>query len=396
MLSYRSLLICRHAPLFQISLTMAVTLGQIQQAMSLYGLTIFLILGTIGNLLLIRILLQRTHRGNSCSLYLLSATVVNLILILCILPLAIYSAGHVDPQNVSLIWCKTRSYLFNALLMLYRWYKMAACIDRAVMCSRRAWVRVLSEVRMARRAVLLITVVWLSIPIHLAVYFRIESNRCVPASGMYAKLFSAYSIIISGWSPPIIMVSFGFIAYRNLRKVKKAKNLIPMDHSDSAFQMRRQVMPQNTNNRARDLIGDDAPGRAPNARRLTQRDQQLIVVLMCEVLMYVCTNLLYSINITYSSITSGQDKTTERMRIEAFVAYLSSPFLILINNCFPFYLYCIVSSKFRKDVRHLFSFCGQFPCVSPQRPQPAIAPNRIAVTVDVSWKTPIGGRELPH
>ena len=207
--------------LSQISPTMAVTLAQVQEAMSLYGLSTFLILGTIGNLLLICILIQRTHRRNSCSLYLLSATVVNLILILCILPLAIYSADHVDPQNVSLLWCKIRSYLFNALLMLYRWYKMAACIDRAAMCSRRPWIRALSEARTARRTISVITIVWLLIPIHLAVYFRIESNRCVPESGLYAKLFSAYSIIVSGWSPPITMICFGLIAYRNLRNVSE-------------------------------------------------------------------------------------------------------------------------------------------------------------------------------
>jgi hypothetical protein len=135
--------------------------------------------------------------------------------------LAIYSGNHVDPQNVSLIWCKIRSYLFNGLLMLYRWYKMAACVDRAAMCNRRAWIRSFSTARIAYRVILIITIVWLLIPIHLAIWFRIESGRCVPESGIYAKLFSAYSIVISGWSPPIVMAIFGTIAYRNLKKVSR-------------------------------------------------------------------------------------------------------------------------------------------------------------------------------
>jgi hypothetical protein len=146
---------------------------------------------------------------------------VNFILIQCILPLAVYSGNHVDPQNVSLIWCRIRSYLFNALLMLYRWYKMIACIDRAAMCSRYAWIRSFSKARIACRAILIITIIWLLIPIHLAVYFEIESGRCVPRSGTYAKFFSAYSIVISGWSPPIVMMIFGIIAYRNLKQVRK-------------------------------------------------------------------------------------------------------------------------------------------------------------------------------
>jgi len=200
---------------------MSTSLADAQRFMSLYGLSTFYILGTIGNVLLICICVQRTHRRNPCSLYLLAATIVNLILIQCILPLAIYSGNHVDPQNVSLIWCRIRSYLFNALLMLYRWNKMAACMDRAAMSSRHAWIRSLSSVRFAHRAILIITIVWLLIPIHLAVYFRIESGRCVPESGTYAKFFSIYSIIISGWGPPIVMTIFGIIAYFNLKQVRR-------------------------------------------------------------------------------------------------------------------------------------------------------------------------------
>ena len=198
---------------------MSTSLAAAQRAMSLYGLSTFYILGTVGNFLLACILVQRTHRQNSCSLYLLSATVVNFLLIQCILPAAIYSANYPDPQTLSLIWCKIRSYLFNALLMLYRWYKMAACVDRAAMCSRRAVFRSFSEAPIARRAILIITIVWLLIPIHLAVFYRIESGRCVPQPGTYAKFFSAYSVVISGWSPPIVMAIFGVISYRNLKKV---------------------------------------------------------------------------------------------------------------------------------------------------------------------------------
>jgi hypothetical protein len=199
---------------------MSASLAEAQQYMSLYGLSTFYIFGTVGNILLICILVQSTHRRNSCSLYLLAASVVNFILIQCILPLGIYSGNHVDPQNVSLTWCRIRSYLFNALLMLYRWYKMAACVDRAAMCSRHAWIRSFSTARIAARVILVITIVWLSIPVHLGVYFGIYSGRCIPQPGTYAKFFSAYSIIISGWSPPIVMAIFGIIAYRNLRQVK--------------------------------------------------------------------------------------------------------------------------------------------------------------------------------
>jgi hypothetical protein len=93
----------------------------------------------------------------------------------------------------------------------------------------------------------------------------------------------------------------------------------------------------------------------PHHKRVGKRDQQLIILLVCEVFVYISTNLLYSINIIYSVITADESKTIDRIYIESFIAYFSTPFLIIINNCAPFYLYLIVSSKFRKDVKHLLS-----------------------------------------
>ncbi len=59
---------------------------------------------------------------------------------------------------------------------------------------------------------------------------------------------------------------------------------------------------------------NDIEGR----RRISKRDQQLLISLICEVVRYILTNLLYSVNVTYSTITSGQSKTIERIRIESF------------------------------------------------------------------------------
>ena len=95
---------------------------------------------------------------------------------------------------------------------------------------------------------------------------------------------------------------------------------------------------------------------APSQKRVGRRDQQLMILMMCEVLLYIITNLPFSINITYGAITADIVKSTDRMRIEAFIGYLSTPFLIIINNCAPFYLYLCVSSKFRQDVKDFVLF----------------------------------------
>ncbi|CAF0825701.1 unnamed protein product [Adineta ricciae] len=327
---------------------MSATLAQAQQIMSSYGLSIFYILGTIGNFLLICIFLQPTHRRNPCSLYLLATAIVNFILIQCVLPLSVYSAYHTDPQNVSMIWCKIRSYLFNSLLMIYRWNKTAACIDRAAMCSRYVRIRAFSHVRIARRIIFIIIFVWVTIPVHLAVYFRIESGHCMPSQTAYAKFFSFYSIAVSGWSPALAMAIFGIIAYRNLKMIRA--NVHRLDHAD------RMAIDR----------GNNLYQQGLTSKRIGQRDQQSVLLLVCEVVLYICTNLLYSINITYSAITADISKSVERIAIEWFIAYISTPFLVIINNCAPFYLYLFVSSRFRQDVKRFLTKCCYTARVVPQ------------------------------
>ncbi|UJR27953.1 hypothetical protein I4U23_009212 [Adineta vaga] len=67
---------------------------------------------------------------------------------------------------------------------------MVAYVDRAAMCCRHVRLRSFSNIRIAYRVILIITIVWLLILIHLAVYFCIESDCCVPKSSDYAKFVS--------------------------------------------------------------------------------------------------------------------------------------------------------------------------------------------------------------
>ena len=102
--------------------------------------------------------------------------------------------------------------------MLYRNYKIATCADRVALCSSRASIRAFSSCRIARRVIFIITIICLLIPIHLAINFNIENNRCGPQPGAYSIFYSIYQITLSSW-PPIIMIILGIISFRNLKKV---------------------------------------------------------------------------------------------------------------------------------------------------------------------------------
>ena len=113
--------------------------------------------------------------------------------------------------------------------------------------------------------------------------------------------------------------------------------------------MRTRVLP---------VSGPTNPERGTRDRtRIGKRGRQLLISLIFEVILYVSTNILFSINATYLAITSSEMKSMERHRIESFISYFASPFLILINNCASFYLYFLVSSKFRRDVFKLVIVC---------------------------------------
>ena len=99
------------------------TLFAVQQNIARYGLSALLILGNFGNLFTI-IILTRTskHRINSCTLYLLCASISNWIVINTALVSNIVGIDHIDPQHTSNIICKLRWSGVHALLMLSRSY----------------------------------------------------------------------------------------------------------------------------------------------------------------------------------------------------------------------------------------------------------------------------------
>ncbi len=96
-------------------------LFSIQQYVALYGLSTILVLGNFGNIFTILILIRSSKkRINSCSLYLLSASISNWIVINTALVSNIVGVNHIDPQHTSNFICKLRWSAVHALLMLSR------------------------------------------------------------------------------------------------------------------------------------------------------------------------------------------------------------------------------------------------------------------------------------
>lgn len=100
-------------------------ISEIQKYLGLYGLSLLIVLGNVGNILTIIIFIRTLKKHlNSCAIYLLATSIVNWILINTAVISSVYGINYTDPQNTSIAVCKLRWYGGHILLMLSRSFSM--------------------------------------------------------------------------------------------------------------------------------------------------------------------------------------------------------------------------------------------------------------------------------
>ena len=280
------------------------------------SMLIFLIFGNIGNLCNCFVFLQKTLRSNSCSFYLFTSSVVNILALTFSIPTAIYSIDYTDPAMYSLLYCKLRLYIYHTLLMISRYLIIFACIDRACLSSRRATIRNFSQIYKARVAGILTIIFWFIATIHIPIMNTIQDGYCI-MPGIYNLIFGIYALIFTGVIPPILMSIFSLITLKNLHSVH----------------VRIHVTNKQTN------------------RLMHQRDFHLTRMLTAQVLIYILTTTPYPLNAFYTAITISVNKSLNRQIIELFISFTTGTFLLFINPSVPFYIYITTSKAFRKEFK---------------------------------------------
>jgi hypothetical protein len=302
-----------------------VSLPLVQSFFTRYGLSTLLALGNFGSVCNIIIFVRsRTHRGNSCSLYLLAAAFFNLIAIDFGLGTILYALNHQNPATVSEFFCKARAYIIHVVFNVSRWLVVFACVDRFALSHKQAHIRSWSSPRLARRAIALVACAWILIAIHVPIWQGIHVGAC-GAHGVYAFVWGIYQFLIVGVLPPFAMVTFGFLTLKNLH----------------ALHSRIRTTGNST------------------TVQLHPRDVNMIRMLSAEIFVYLLTNIGHPISQLYLTISDRTiiDKSIRRKEIEEFVLYLATSFLIYAYFCAPFYIYLIASRSFRQDFKSLFACC---------------------------------------
>jgi len=293
----------------------------IQEYLTRYGMSTYLILGNFGNLFNIIIFCQRSHRKNSCSLYLLVASIMNIFIInFGVIP-TLYSLNHINPETYSISYCKLRLYLLHSTLMISRSMIILACIDRFAVSSASKHIHSFGQPKVAICLIILISFTWPIIASHILVLLTIRSEMC-NAYGKYSLIYSIYSFIVAGFLPPTLMIIFGFLTIHNLRRIhsRVRPNIIRIAHIHS-------------------------------------KDYYLSIMLMCEVIIYFISTILYPIQTLYLTITRDTIKSASRIKIESFITFLAYSFLIYINSASTFYIYIGTSHAYRRQCRRFIIDC---------------------------------------
>jgi hypothetical protein len=266
-------------------------------------------------------------------------SVAILILLSWVSGLYLYALDHTDPVTSMLVFCKMRTYVLQASGYTYRWCLTVACFDRFALTAVNVHLRNLAQVRLARRAVIVIAAVWIVLPMYSVILNNLRGNTCgIIYSSIGALYHSIFTTVAATVLPTSIMATCALLIYRNLLRKQK----------------QRQLM-----NGSQERTG-------PNKKQKLQsrRDQQVLLMLLIQAICYVGTTTPLMGMYFYNALTIYvSNKSADRIAIERFSFYLAE----LINFLFPassFYLYTISSKLFRRELVNMLCFAFHLPIVS--------------------------------
>jgi hypothetical protein len=258
--------------------------------------------------------------------FIMTSVTMLITLLMGVIPY-IYSLDHENPFTTIVIFCKIRSYILQSSTMMCRWGLAAASFDRYALTSTNARLRNVATVRIARRVIAVIIIVWLLLPIQILVFFNLRQGRCGILYDVGESLyFSIYTIIAGSILPVSIMIVCAILIRRNLV-------------------LRRQ--------RRRELTNNDPSN---NERSHHRRDQQVFAMLLLQALIYIMTQTPWMLFYFYSASTIYvSNKSPNRMAIEGFLNF-AIELVIYLLPVLSFYLYTLASRTFREELMKLLHF----------------------------------------
>ena len=199
---------------------------------------IMYVFGSIGNLLNICVFAQWSYsyrRGNNdnslnrkgnTSLYLLTTSTANLIVIIYPLCIRIYidGFGHLITEENSFILCQLRYYVLQTFLIISLICTCIATFDRYLMTSRSVRLRQWSASRQSTIKIIIFIVLLSALhSIPTALYHdRSEMGDCIIISRIYFNYYIYFVVVcLYGAFPIIFLLIFGRLTYKQMQILKR-------------------------------------------------------------------------------------------------------------------------------------------------------------------------------
>lgn len=291
----------------------------IARQLTIYGGIILLTFCLIGSLMNIITFAQRTFQRRASSFYLLIASLFDLAHLTPGSITNILQYGfHYDWTISSLIYCRIKNYITYVFMLISGTLTILATIDRFLLSSDNSKRWNYSHRSFAKRAILLTILFWfvMSTPIIFCSkrYYHSSHNEQMICSNpsldmvcLYVRII--YTCLIDGFVPPLIMVIFGLITYRNVHQLHRRSNF-----------------------------------RSQSARRI---NQQIISMLVLQSIKSSFASIPYSIFHTYWVISRNERKTLLDEAKENLAMQIV--YLLFWSNYTSFFIYICSSDIFRNQ-----------------------------------------------
>ena len=297
----------------------------VQRYMTYYGMTTYIILGNIGLLFNIAIFIWPAYRRNSCSLYILAASICGLIGLNFAAVPVVYALDHPNPGTMSLLFCQLQFYIRHSFNQMMRTFFILCCADRYASSSTNVRLRSFSRFRVAIWIIPNVAILWFLLAIFPVMLRTLQNGKCEGKSGLPSIILSVYIALVVGILPLISMLVFALLMLKNLKDIRT--RIQPIASSDLT------------------------------TYGLRKRDWDMMRMLLIEITCYISTTTPLAVNLVYQSATQSVTKNSEQQRIESFITYFTGTFLIYFNNSLSFWIYLAALRSFRLEVKNLLIKC---------------------------------------
>jgi hypothetical protein len=212
---------------------MSALLNFIGQEITIYVSIPVFITGIIGGCLNIIVFLSlRTFRESSCAFYLTVLSFMNIgQLITGLLSRLMISGFNIDWTRSSLFYCKLRPFMVYVSALISSACLCLATIDQYfATCTRPRWQQ-WCNIKLAHRLIIIFSIIYFleQIP-SLAFYNHVISpptnqTTCAITNMNFAQFNTYFTILILWFIVPLIFtLTFGILAYRNVKQIAYRAN----------------------------------------------------------------------------------------------------------------------------------------------------------------------------